>query len=171
MTDWRGHAVVQVGVPALERWVKARTEFYDARFISSDARFWHAHITVLAPLAEWDESALSEIAASTPPFDFELAEIGVFPDGCIHLRPSPDDGFRTLTRRVWAAHPEVVPFGAPVPTPHLTLQWLDDEVTLEATRDSVADLLPAAGFAAELELVWYETGNCHLIHSWALGVG
>ena len=44
-----GHAVLLIGVPALEGWIRERTAFYDASFLSADPRFAHAHITILAP--------------------------------------------------------------------------------------------------------------------------
>lgn len=169
MAQWRGHAVLQVGVPALEAWVRARTRHYDPRFVSADAGFRHAHITVLAPLSRWDEAAVAQIAGGLAPFEYELGRLEVFPDGVVHLRPHPDDGFRQLTRAVWAAHPDVVPFGAPTPTPHLTLDRLADDVSVASTLESLGGMLPARGRADALELVWYEADKCHLIRSWPLG--
>ena len=168
-TGWRGHAVLQIGVPPLEPWIVARTRHYDARFVSDDPRFQHAHITILAPLHRWDEAALTELARSTRPFDFTLNELAVFADGCVYLRPEPEAVFRRLTAAAQAAHPDVVPFGAPTPVPHLTLDRLAADVTLASTRVLLAGMLPARCRAEALELVWYQTGNCHLIRRWAFG--
>ena len=44
-----GHSVLQLPVPALEAWVRARTAHYDEGFVSTDPRFGHAHITALGP--------------------------------------------------------------------------------------------------------------------------
>lgn len=169
MEHWPGHAVVQIGVGELEAWIVARTRHYDDRYLSRDPRFTHAHITVLAPLLDWDAAALAEIAASTAPFEYSLAEVDVFPDGFIHLPPRPDKAFRALTRRVWNAHPGVVPNGAPAPVPHLTLDLLAPGVSVASTRGLLGDLIPVTCRAEALELVWYQAGNCHLIESWPLG--
>ncbi len=167
--EWRGHAVVQVGVPELEEWIVRRTRHYDVRFVSADPGFRHAHITVLAPLQRWSSDDLAAIAASTAPFDFALRCIRVFPNGCIHLPPEPDADFRTLTRRVWDAHPDIIPNGAPDPAPHLTLDLASPEVSLTSTRHLLGDAIPVLCRAEALELVWYEAGNCHLIERWPLG--
>ena len=139
VTKSSGHAVLQVAVPELENWIKARTRHYDPRYLSSDPRFSHAHITVLAPLQpdEVDLAAIARIAATIRPFEFALREIGVFPNGCVYLKPEPDEPFRVLTRRAWLAHPMVTPNGAPEPTPHLTLDMLSPAVTVPSTRASL----------------------------------
>lgn len=165
-----GHAVLQVGVPQLEDWIVARTRHYDARYLSADPRFRHAHITVLAPLrrGELDLRAMARIAASSAPFDFVLRDIAVFSNGCIHLPPSPDAPFRELTRRAWAAHPAAVPNGAPDPAPHLTVDMIGPAVTLASTRALLGDLIPVTCRAQALELVWYQADNCHLLERWSL---
>jgi len=170
MNSSDGHAVLQVGVPELEEWIVARTRHYDPRYLSSDPRFRHAHITVLAPLrrSELNLGAIAQIAASTAPFDFALREVAVFPNGIIYLPPSPDAPFRELTRRVWAAHCAVVPNGAPDPAPHLTVDMIGPAVTLGSTRALLGDVMPAACRALALELVWYQASNCHLLDSWPL---
>lgn len=165
-----GHAVLQVGVPELEDWIVARTRHYDARYLSSDPRFRHAHITVLAPLrrGECDLAAMARIAASTAAFDFALRDLAVFANGCIHLPPFPDAPFRELTRRAWAAHPTAVPNGAPDPAPHLTVDMIGPAVTLASTRALLDDVIPVVCRARALELVWYQAGNCHLLERWQM---
>lgn len=158
-----------MGVPGLEQWIRERCAHYDRRFLSSDARFNHAHITVLAPLQAWDATRLASLAAACAPFDFTLADLGVFPNGVVHLRPDPAAPFRRLTQLAWELHPDVVLFGAPDPTPHLTLDALGPDVTLAGTRARLGGLLPVRCRAEALELVWYEAGNCHHIDSWPLG--
>lgn len=166
--SWRGHAVLQVPIPALEDWIRERNRFYDAGFVSDDPHFSHAHITVLAPLANWDEEAIAQIAAQTAPFEVELAKIDVFPNGIIYLLPEPDCQLRSLTRAAWDSHPKVVPNGAPDPQPHLTLDALSELVSVDSTGTALGDLVPTIAQIDRLELVWYEAGNCHFIRSWEL---
>lgn len=169
MTNWPGHAVLQVGVPELEDWIIARTRHYDAGFVSSDPAFRHAHITVLAPLHDWDTDAIAAIAAETAPFRYRLARVAVFPDGCLHLPPEPDTGFRELTRRVWDAHPQIVPNGAPDPAPHLTVDRLGPGVSVASTEALLGEAIPVESMATALELVWYQSGDCRLIRRFELG--
>lgn len=168
MTNWPGHAVLQIGVPELEDWIVARTRHYDDSFISTDPDFRHAHITILAPLEHWDERAFAEIAASTPAFDYRLDRVAAFPNGCLHLPPAPDAPFRELTRRAWAAHPGIVPNGAPDPQPHLTVDWLAPQVSIASTQELLGPAVPVDCAAEALELVWYESNNCHLIRRFDL---
>lgn len=170
MGHWSGHGVLQVGVPELEEWIVARTRHYDSRLVSSDPRFRHAHITVLAPLVRWDETAIAQIAASTPPFAFALRQVDVMPTGWINLRPDPDAAFRRLTRRVWDAHPAVVPFGAPEPAPHLTLDMIAADVSVASTRALLGEAIPVTCRAEAIELVWYGLDECHLIERWPLSM-
>lgn len=167
--SWGGHAVVQIPVPELEDWVRERNRFYDAGFVSDDPRFVHAHITVLAPLKQWDETSIGRIAAATQPFRITLDRVDVFPNGIIHLVPTPQAPLRALTRATWAAHPDVVPNGAPDPSPHLTLDALSKEVGLDSTRAALGQMVPVTTCVDELHLVWYESGNCHFIRGWRLG--
>lgn len=168
MTSWPGHAVLQVGVPELENWVRERTRHYDPGFVSADPRFTHAHITVLAPLLTWDLAAITRLAAATKGFDYELRHIKVFPNGIIYLRPEPDEQFRRLTQLALVAHPNVKPNGAPDPKPHLTLDLNTAEIDVASTRRSLGDLIPVTSRAETLELSWYRSGECHLIERWPL---
>ena len=59
-----GHSVLQVPVPGLEPFVRARTEHYDTDYLSADPAFTHAHVTALGPfLPEVDDAAAATIAA------------------------------------------------------------------------------------------------------------
>ena len=162
--------------PSLSDWIVARTRHYDARYLSSDPRFRHAHITVLAPLrrGECDLAAMARIAASTAAFDFALRDLAVFANGCIHLPPFPDAPFRELTRRAWAAHPTAVPNGAPDPAPHLTVDMIGPAVTLASTRALLDDVIPVvcraralgswSGTRRTIAICWsagkWNPGNC-----------
>lgn len=53
--------------------------------------------------------------------------------------------------------------------PHLTLDVVGSDVTLETPRAELADVLPARCTAERIELHRYEPGNAHLQASWSLG--
>ncbi len=122
-----GHSVLQVPVPGLEPFVRARTEHYDTDYLSADPAFTHAHVTALGPfLPEVDDEAAATVAAivaETPAFTFTLERIATFPNGIIHLVPEPDAGFRELTSRLAAAFPQCPPYAGRFADvrPHLTL--------------------------------------------------
>lgn len=174
-----GHSVLQVPVPALEPFVRARTEHYDASYLAADPDHVHAHITALAPFVDalTDDVArrVAAIAAETEPFDFVLApRIHRFPDGMLHLRPEPDEGFHKLTARLAAEFPDFPPYaGAFDPVPHLTLDLLSEEVTEASTLallgDLLGDLLPATCRAERLDLAWYAPDSSRVLASWPLG--
>ncbi len=176
-SQWRGHTVLQVPVPALERVVRGRTAHYDLGFVSADPAFVHAHVTALGPFVPDptpdDLERVAEIAASTAAFDVTLAEVAAFPDGIIHLRPDPDAGFRALTQRLCAAFPAYPPYGGRFGStggtvPHLTVDLESAKVSLASTRRLLGDVVPTSVRAERLDLVWYESGACGLLHSWAL---
>lgn len=167
-----GHSVLQVPVPQLEPFVRARTIHYDADYLSADPAFTHAHVTVLAPfLSTVDDEAAATVAkvvASVDAFDFTLARVATFPNGCIHLVPEPGNGFRELTDRMWAAFPECPPYaGRFPPVPHLTLDLVSAEVSEDSTRAALH--LPAYCRAERVDLAWYEPGGCHVVRSFPLG--
>lgn len=171
-----GHSVLQLPVPALEAWVVARTRHYDPGFVSTDPAFAHAHITALGPF-DPDPSAavlarVAAIASATAPIVVRLAEVGRFPDGIIHLRPEPDDALRALTRSLVAAFPQHPPYGgrwgADV-VPHLTLDAASPTVSEESTRALLAGLVPLTCRLDELQLAWWETDGCRVLHRWPLG--
>ena len=170
-----GHSVLQVPVPPLEKFVRARTIHYDASYLSADPAFVHAHVTALGPfvdeLTDDVERRVAAIAADTAPFDFVLARMGRFGDGTLHLLPEPDGGFRALTDRLAAEFPEHPPYAGRFPdvVPHLTLDLLSADVTEESTLALLGDAIPARCRAERLELVWYEPGAVEVLRSWRLG--
>lgn len=169
-----GHSVLQVPVPPLEPWVRARTAHYDEQYVSPDPAFTHAHVTALGPfVAELDDATartVAEVAAQVDPFDYTLARLATFPTGIIHLVPEPADGFSRLTDLLVAAFPKFPPYGGEFPpAPHLTLDLRHGEVTEESTRALLGDLLPVTARAEWLDLAWYEAGRCHLVRRWPLG--
>ena len=170
-----GHSVLQVPVPGLETFVRARTEHYDTDYLSTDPAFTHAHVTALAPfLPEVDDGAAATVAAivaDTRAFDFTLERVATFPNGIIHLVPEPDTGFRELTRRLAAAFPQCPPYAGRFADvrPHLTLDARSDTVSEESTRDLLGALVPARCRADRLDLAWYAPGGCRVLRSWELG--
>lgn len=171
----RGHTVLQLPVRPLEEWVVARTRHYDATFVSDDPRFGHAHITALGPFdpdpAPETLSRVGELAAGTAPVEVRLAELDQFPDGIIHLRPEPDDGLRALTAALVSRFPDFPPYGGRFAdvVPHLTLDAASPEVSVASTRALLGDLLPLACRLDELQLAWWESGACRVLHRWTLG--
>lgn len=174
-----GHTVLQVPVPELERFVLERHRHYDLDFVSRDPRFVHAHITALGPFLppeEMDARALrqiGEIASATGPFTFRLAELDTFPNGIIHLVPEPGAPFRALTAALVAAFPQCPPYAAEFPSvaPHLTLDAVSNHVSVESTRELLADLVPVTCRAERLDLTWWGNGTCRVLDSWPLGGG
>lgn len=166
---WRGHAVLLIPVPQLEPFVKARTSFYDASFVSDDPRFTHAHITLLAPLIRPPEpDAMDDLVSGMRAFDYRLDLYGIFLNHCIHLCPNPREPFDEMIAQAMAAFPEVEHFGGDRPEPHLTLDMAIGDVTMESTRQLVGDLVPAICRADRVELHWYEAGACQVLSSWQL---
>lgn len=171
-----GHSVLQLPVDALEEWVRARTAHYDAGFVSTDPRFGHAHITALGPFdpdpSEAALATIADLASATLPIDVELAELARFPNGIIHLLPEPDDRLRDLIARLVAAFPAWPPyageFGADV-QPHLTVDAASDRVDLASTAELLGDAVPVRVVLDRLQLAWWETDRCRVLHEWRLG--
>lgn len=167
-------------MPGLEAFVRARTAHYDRAYLSADPSYTHAHVTVLGPfLPAVDDAAtalVAKVVASVEPFAFRLDRLATYPNGCVHLKPEPDEGFRELTRRLWAAFPECPPYAGEHPrsTPHLTLDLVHGEVTEASTRALLARpeyARPARHRAERVDLAWYQAGGCRLLDSWPLGSG
>lgn len=171
-----GHSVLQLPVPALEEWVRARTAHYDAGFVSADARFGHAHITALGPFDPAPSPAaldtVAALAAGTPPIAIRLAELAQFPRGIIHLVPEPAHRLRDLTARLVAAFPDRPPYGGEFGDdvqPHLTVDAASDEVDLHSTAALLVGAVPVDCVLDRLQLAWWESGNCHVMEEWRLG--
>lgn len=169
-----GHSVLQLPVPALEDWVVSRTRHYDATFVSDDPRFGHAHITALGPFdPDPSPAVLAEvgrIAARTVAPTVRLARLDQFPDGIIHLRPEPDDALRELTAALVSSFPTFPPYEGRFDdvVPHLTLDAASPEVSLASTRALLGDLVPLTCRLDELQLAWWESGGCRVLHRWRL---
>ena len=171
-----GHSVLQLPVPPLEEWVRARTSHYDEGFVSADPRFGHAHVTALGPFAPAPSAAdlavVAELAAATAPIPVRLADLAQFPNGIIHLVPDPADRLRDLTARLVAAFPDWPPYGGEFGDdvqPHLTVDAASSQVDLASTATLLADVVPVDVVLDRLQLAWWESGACHVVHEWRLG--
>lgn len=171
-----GHTVLAVPVPALDDVVRHRTAFYDASFVSDDADFVHAHITLLAP---WlpaptarDLETVGAIAAATSPTEVSLARVEAFADGgVIHLVPEPDEPFRKLTAALVAEFPQCPPYAGefPDPVPHLTLDHPAGGATVADVESRLAGLLPVTFRLDRIDLQWWANHDCRRLHTWRLG--
>jgi hypothetical protein len=170
-----GHSVLQLPVPELEEWVRARTAHYDAGFVSTDPRFGHAHITALGPFDPAPSATtlrtVAGLVAATAPIGVRLADLAQFPHGIIHLVPDPADRLRDLTARLAAAFPAYPPYGGEFEDvrPHLTVDAASDDVSLASTAELLRDVVPVEVVLDRLQLAWWESGNCHVRGEWPLG--
>ncbi len=170
-----GHSVLQLPVPALEEWVRARTAHYDTGFVSSDPRFGHAHITALGPFDPAPTSAtlstIQRLAAATAPIRTRLEAVAQFPNGIIHLVPDPAGPLRDLTQRLVTAFPEHPPYGGEHDDvrPHLTVDAASAGVDLVTTAELLRDVVPVDVVLDRLQLAWWESGSCHVMQEWVLG--
>ena len=163
------HTVLVVPVPALEDHVRGRWEHYEPEWVSQDPAFTHAHIT--AQPSPDDLAAVARIARTTAAFSYTLADVAAFPDGIIHLVPSPSGPFTALTAALWERFPQCPPYAGEFAdvVPHLTLDQSSAEVSLESVRTTLAHLLPVRTVADRLELHRYAEGDCRVLVSWRLG--
>ena len=171
-----GHSVLQLPVPALEEWVRERTAHYDSAFVSVDPLFGHAHITALGPFDPDPSSSVlasvAAIAASTAPMTVRLADLAQFPNGIIHLVPSPAEPLRALTARLVAAFPRYPPYGGEFGDdvqPHLTVDAESELISVTSTRVRLAGVVPVTCVLDRLQLAWWESGACSVLAEWALG--
>lgn len=169
-----GHSVLVIAVPELNEWIRERTAFYDPTFLSDDPGFVNAHITLLGPwISDPDDAELrtvAEIAKSTPSFAFTLEEIATFPDGIVYLAPAPAAPFTDLTARLARAFPEHPPYAGAFASvvPHLTLDQVGAEVSVESVRTSLGALVPATVRSTHIDLQWWENDRCRRLRSWPL---
>ncbi|PKH41061.1 hypothetical protein CXG46_11110 [Nocardioides alpinus] len=145
-------------------------------FVSTDPRFGHAHITALGPFDPAPSTAvlasIAALAAGTTPIRVRLERLAQFPHGIIHLVPDPADRLRDLTARLVAAFPDWPPYGGEFGDdvqPHLTVDAASDEVDLASTAALLTDVVPADCVLDRLQLAWWETDHCRVLHEWRLG--
>lgn len=169
--------MLQVPVPPLEAFVRARTAHHDTAWLSTDPAFGHAHVTALGPFLQPDAidadalRVVAEIARRTGPFTFTLQAIHTFPNGIIHLLPEPEEPFRALTRALCEAFPSCPPYGGAFPQvrPHLTLDAVSATISESSTVALLEGLLPVVSRAERLDLALWQEHGCRVLASWALG--
>ncbi|MEO7753621.1 MAG: 2'-5' RNA ligase family protein [Terracoccus sp.] len=172
--------MLQVPVPRLEPFVRARTLHYDTDWLSPDPTHVHAHVTALGPFVAPDLlddatfDKVAEIVSSTAAFDFTVERMDTFPNGIIHLLPDPEGPFRRLTDDLVSAFPQCPPYAGQFADvrPHLTLDAVSSEVSAASTARLLADLVLDAGArcrAERLDLVHYAPGALRVLRSWRLG--
>ncbi len=171
------HSALVVPVPELEGFARHQAQRYDARYLSADPAFAHAHITVLAPflgpadLAPDGSARVAAALASYPPFEVTLERIATFPDGTIHLCPEPAEPLAGLTDAVCRAFPHHLPYGGrhgAAPPPHLTLDMELTGASERSMRAELAHLLPVRARIGYLSLSWYEPDRCRELARWPL---
>ncbi|HVK26724.1 MAG TPA: 2'-5' RNA ligase family protein [Nocardioides sp.] len=169
------HTVLVIPVPALEEHVRGRWEHYEPGWVSRDPAFTHAHITALAPFLPTpsadDLAAVGAMARATPAFSYTLTDVAAFPNGIIHLEPSPPGPFAALTAALWERFPQCPPYAGEFAdvVPHLTLDQAAGDLSVESVRRTLAHLLPVRTIAERLELHRYAEGDCRVLASWPLG--
>ena len=105
--------------------------------------------------------------------EVRLADLGQFANGIIHLLPAPAQPLRDLTTRLVATFPGCPPYAGEFGTdvePHLTVDAVGEHVSLDSTRALLADVVPVTCLLDRLQLAWWESGDCHVMHEWSLGV-
>lgn len=166
------HTVIAVAVPELDDLVRERTLRYDASFVSAEAGFGHAHVTLLGP---WlpdpgpaDLDRVGEVVAAEPAFDFALTHLEQTSRGLLMLVPEPAAPFERLTAALVTAFPQTPPYaGEFAPRPHLTVDHVDTGASLASVGAEVA--LPVASRAAEVQLQRWANHDCRVLHTWRLG--
>jgi 2'-5' RNA ligase len=175
-THWPGHSVIVIAVPPLEHLVRRRTQAYDDAYLSTDATFAHAHVTLLGPFVDAARltpsmvSTVGQVLSRHPPFTARFTIVARFPDGMIHLLPDEEEPFRQLTANLADAFPDHPPYGGRYddPRPHVTLDRVGPGVNLDTVRGWVAELVPVCVEVRTVQLSWYEQHGCRTLATWAL---
>lgn len=147
-------SAVLIPVPQAEPLVSA----WRARHDPVAAAGVPAHITLIVPwlpppdIRPGDLSALAEVAAATPTWDFTLTGVSWFGRRVLWLVPEPDEPFRALTARLaerFGTKPWEGAFADVVP--HLTVGHTDgDASALDRVGEELQAKLPVPCRAEEL---------------------
>ena len=173
---WPGTSSLVVPVPGFEAYARARSAFYDEEYVSTDPSFAHAHVTLLSPFVDAEgltaevRNEIDQLLSRQEPFAVRFERFGVFPDGTVHLVPTPAEPFSRLTADLAERFPGFRPYGGRFADvrPHLTLDRIGPQ-SLDDVKAAVADLLPAVTQVVEARLSWYEQGACRTLGTWRLG--
>lgn len=109
-----------------------------------------AHVTVLFPflpparIGPAEVERLRAAVAAVPRFHTVFTEVRWFDEYSMWLLPTPEAGFRALTRAVWAEFPQAPPYEGkyPDPQPHLTVGHRADPAAMRAAAGVAAGRLP-----------------------------
>jgi hypothetical protein len=99
-------------------------------------------------------------------FDFTFFSTAWFDDRVLYLAPSPDDGFRNVTRLLESAFPLYPPYEGKYdePTPHLTI---GDGAPPDDLRRAEEALRPSFPMVATAKELWLMAGGMEP-HSWTV---
>jgi hypothetical protein len=106
------------------------------------------------------------VAAWRDQFDFTFFSTAWFDDRVLYLAPSPDDGFRNVTRLLESAFPLYPPYEGKYdePTPHLTI---GDGAPPDDLRRAEEALRPSFPMVATAKELWLMAGGMEP-HSWTV---
>jgi 2'-5' RNA ligase len=154
--------------------VRSRYQHYDSRLVSSDQHHVHAHVTLLGPvpaeLSPGQAAAVESVCRRHGSVEVTLDRVATFPNGVVHVVPEPRGHFRRMTDDLVAAFPDWPAYdGAFMPTPHITLDALSDDVSESSVAGQVAHLMGRRWRPDRVDLVWYRSHEVKVLRTWALG--
>jgi 2'-5' RNA ligase len=124
------------------------------------------HVTVLVPFLRPAElrahhlAALEDVVAHHAEIDVELATVGMFDEGVLHMRPEPDTPFRELTADVHDRFPDSQPYGGrhDEVVPHVTV---GHDIPRPAASHAARSLMLALPIRVHLDVVqlWAPRGD------------
>jgi hypothetical protein len=155
-------------VPEVEPFVAAWREQLDP----ASRRGIPAHVTALFPFvppASLDSrtiESLTQLLSTIDQFHFTFFSTAWFDDRVLYLAPSPDDGFRNVTRLLELAFSQYPPYEGKYdePTPHLTI---GDGAPPDELRRAEEALRPSFPMAATAKELWLMAGGMEP-HSWTV---
>ena len=155
-------------VPEVEPYVAVWREQFDP----ASRRGIPAHVTALFPFVppvSLDPrmiESLAQLLSTIDRFDFTFFSTAWFDDRVLYLAPSPDDGFRNVTRLLESAFPQYSPYEGKYdePTPHLTIGDGAPPNDLLRAEEALRPSFPMVATAKEL---WLMAGGMEP-HSWTV---
>jgi hypothetical protein len=157
-----GDSGLLVPIPEAEPVIGALRMRHDA----TAARGVPAHVTVLFPFVPREEirdavrSAVGDLIAGMPAFDYRFSRVDRFGDSNVHLVPEPAEAFLELMQHIHRRWPEHPPYGGVIETviPHLTVgdRLAPGEADVVA-RQAEAALLQHGPITGRADAVWLMT--------------
>ena len=122
-----GHSVLVVPVPALDPFVRERTAFYDASFLSADPAFVNSHITLLGPWlpapTEAELERVAQVLDAVPAFDFHARGVRRVPRRVDLSAAGAGGALRSADRTAGGGLPAVPALRRQLPSPSRTSPW------------------------------------------------